>query len=111
MANARADLGGLIAIAIGLWLLLGLLFAWLGMVIARGKGQNTTLGGVLGFLLGIIGLIIVLCLPTLNTGRRSRRRGQGRGRTGTSRVGITRSATGRGTGSHGRGTGGYRRRA
>ncbi len=113
---AAAD--GAIAIYLFLWVAAHFAFAWAGWSMARGKGQEPILGGVLGFFLGFLGLIIVLCLSTRNTASRSRRRAPGRGRTGAGRPGRARPATGRGTASHGRGTasvrrgtGGYRRSA
>ncbi|HYE03999.1 MAG TPA: hypothetical protein VEL07_00650 [Planctomycetota bacterium] len=120
ISNPQAEVGGFLLVLLAFWLVGGLLFAWLGMILARGKGQSSTLGGVLGFVGGIIGLIIIMCLPTRDGGSRRGRRGR-RGSSSGGRRGIGRATgrvsnarttgRGRGTASHGRATGGYRRSA
>lgn len=57
----------LIACAIGLLIWIGCLVA--SIIIMKRKGRSAGLGFVLGFFLGWIGLIIVLCMKSVNNNK------------------------------------------
>ena len=45
------------------YLVYGGIFAWASAAVAKGKGKDAGVWGVVGFLLGIIGLLIIAVLP------------------------------------------------
>lgn len=51
-----------------LFLIMGVIFAFLCGIIAKGKGRDALVWGFIGFMTGLIGLIILVCLNDVKDG-------------------------------------------